>query len=317
MPLAHELQRERQRGCAAEADQHVQPLVGEPPGAEAHRLQGSRYLPATEETNSATAWIWLGLSWPLNEGITPFPFVTRSTTSAFGGFASSRFGPTVPLAPASFSVWQLLQPAVSKTCLPCAARSPPPLLPPSVVVGGGGLGRGARVGRLRCSGRRRAARRGDARDRGDVGGDVLRVEPVTRSRGIPGAGCSSSVRSLDQPRRCSTANRIWPWTTLRIVDSLKPCARGPAKASSRFGPIFPCVPASASVWQRAALLAVKSSLPCVVSALPCGDAARAATGREQRRRRAEPRAAAARLKPTRASRRRRSARAPRRASGRW
>jgi len=40
-----------------------------------------------------------------------------------GGFASSRFGPTVPVAAASFRVWQLLQPAVSKTCLP-AAGSP-------------------------------------------------------------------------------------------------------------------------------------------------------------------------------------------------
>ena len=55
--------------------------------------------------------------------MTPLPLVTRSTTSSEGGFASSRFGPTVPLAPASLSVWQLLQPAVSKTCLP-AAGSP-------------------------------------------------------------------------------------------------------------------------------------------------------------------------------------------------
>src|SRR5205085_9401987 len=47
----------------------------------------------------------------LKDGIAPFPFVTRSTTSESGGFASSRFGPTVPVAPASFNVWQLAQPA--------------------------------------------------------------------------------------------------------------------------------------------------------------------------------------------------------------
>jgi hypothetical protein len=35
----------------------------------------------------------------------------RSIASAFDGFASSRFGPTVPLAPAAASVWQPLQPA--------------------------------------------------------------------------------------------------------------------------------------------------------------------------------------------------------------
>ena len=36
----------------------------------------------------------------MKAGIAPRPFVTRSTTSSFGGFDSSRFGPTVPLAPA-------------------------------------------------------------------------------------------------------------------------------------------------------------------------------------------------------------------------
>src|SRR5439155_24729864 len=97
------------------------------------RLQVSRrvlsYFPATVETYVATASISAALSCPLNEGITPFPFVTRSTTSAFGGFFSSRFGPTVPVAPASLSVWQLVQPAFSKTALPWATR-----LAPAVVV---------------------------------------------------------------------------------------------------------------------------------------------------------------------------------------
>ena len=67
--------------------------------------------------------------------MTPLPCVTRSTTSVAGGFASSRFGPTVPVAPASASVWHDVQPAVSNTCLPAVASpegaagvvvSPPP-----------------------------------------------------------------------------------------------------------------------------------------------------------------------------------------------
>src|SRR5438093_7743491 len=39
------------------------------------------------------------------------PFVTCLTTAASDGFSWSRFGPTVPVAPASASVWQPLQPA--------------------------------------------------------------------------------------------------------------------------------------------------------------------------------------------------------------
>ena len=49
------------------------------------------------------------------------------------GLASSRFGPTVPLRPASFSVWQLVQPAESKTCFPAAAS---PGSPAGVVSAG-------------------------------------------------------------------------------------------------------------------------------------------------------------------------------------
>ena len=49
------------------------------------------------------------------------PFVTRVTTSSLDGFASSRFGPTVPVAPASASVWQPPQPALVKTALPAVA----------------------------------------------------------------------------------------------------------------------------------------------------------------------------------------------------
>ena len=35
------------------------------------------------------------------------PFVTWRTTRGCEGFSWSRFGPTVPVAPAAFSVWQL------------------------------------------------------------------------------------------------------------------------------------------------------------------------------------------------------------------
>ena len=35
------------------------------------------------------------------------PFVTWRTTIACAGFSWSRFGPTVPVAPAAASVWQL------------------------------------------------------------------------------------------------------------------------------------------------------------------------------------------------------------------
>src|SRR5579864_2238394 len=46
------------------------------------------------------------------------PFVTWSTIRASGGFSASRLGPTVPVAPASLSVWQPAQPTVWKMCFP-------------------------------------------------------------------------------------------------------------------------------------------------------------------------------------------------------
>ena len=60
----------------------------------------------------------LSESWPLNGGIAPAPFVTRCVASARSGFASSRFGPTLPVEPASFSVWQPVQPALRKIFFP-------------------------------------------------------------------------------------------------------------------------------------------------------------------------------------------------------
>ena len=74
---------------------------------------------------------------PLKGGIAPIPFVTRSTTSAFGGFDWSRLGPTVPVVPASARVWQPPQFAV-KIPLPSAAWPSP---------GGGGAATG-----LACDG---------------------------------------------------------------------------------------------------------------------------------------------------------------------
>jgi hypothetical protein len=54
----------------------------------------------------------------LNAGIAPPPTSTWWATVAFAGFSWSRFGPMLPLVPASFSVWQPPQPAEAKTCLP-------------------------------------------------------------------------------------------------------------------------------------------------------------------------------------------------------
>src|SRR6188768_2549200 len=45
--------------------------------------------PAADETYAATSWICSSLSEPEKEGITPWPFVTRSTTSSYGGCAAS------------------------------------------------------------------------------------------------------------------------------------------------------------------------------------------------------------------------------------
>ena len=84
--------------------------------------QGKRQLPAAVETYAATSAICCSVSTPSNGGITPLPFVARSTTRASSGCASSRFGPTVPDVPASESVWQPPQ-LVVKTTLP-ATGSP-------------------------------------------------------------------------------------------------------------------------------------------------------------------------------------------------
>lgn len=100
------------------------------------------YLPATEETYFATASIWDLESCPLNDGMGAFPFVTRVTASWKLGFASSRFGPIVPVVPASARVWQFPQPAEAKTLLPSAVAGDGPGGGGGPGEGGGGAGEG-------------------------------------------------------------------------------------------------------------------------------------------------------------------------------
>jgi hypothetical protein len=66
-------------------------------------------LPATDATYLAIASICWALRMLLNAGMPPPPFRSWRLTVASFGFRSSRFGPTVPLVPASASVWQLPQ----------------------------------------------------------------------------------------------------------------------------------------------------------------------------------------------------------------
>ena len=75
------------------------------------------------KTNAATSAICLTVRLPLNAGIGPPPTLTWWMIVARAGFSWSRFGPTVPVAFAAFSVWQPLQPALAKTALP-ATGSP-------------------------------------------------------------------------------------------------------------------------------------------------------------------------------------------------
>src|SRR5213078_213249 len=86
-------------------------------------LRPRDYLPATEETQAATSWICCGVSWLLNDGMMAPPFVTCVPTLSYGGFSWSRLGPTVPVVPASASVWQPPHGCERKICLP-ATGSP-------------------------------------------------------------------------------------------------------------------------------------------------------------------------------------------------
>ena len=62
------------------------------------------YLPAWSATYFATALIWASVSTPLNAGMTPPPFDHLVLRRREGGLSWSRFGPIVPVVPASLSV---------------------------------------------------------------------------------------------------------------------------------------------------------------------------------------------------------------------
>src|SRR4051794_40082115 len=62
-----------------------------------------------------------GLSWPPNAGMPWPPWRTQRSTVAALGLASSRLRPTLPLAPAALSVWQLPQLLSANTCAPRGA----------------------------------------------------------------------------------------------------------------------------------------------------------------------------------------------------
>src|SRR3954454_22452764 len=93
------------------------------------------YLPAFFATKSATAWICASLSWPLKAGIAPPPTATWCATASFDGFSWSRFGPTLPVEPAAFSVWQPPQPADAKTAVPSGFAAGVGAVFPFVVAG--------------------------------------------------------------------------------------------------------------------------------------------------------------------------------------
>ena len=165
------------------------------------RAASRRYLPALLETNAATASICACVSWPLNAGIAPPPFSTWCATVACDGFSWSRFGPTFPVDPAAFSVWQPPQPAEAKTALPSGFAAAV-----VVVVAAarrrrrGGLGRhtAVRVGRaLRDVDARRRRRPGRGR------GSPASASPGRRS-GRARCRASSAARS---PAPCRTRTR--------------------------------------------------------------------------------------------------------------
>ena len=93
-----------------------------PPGG--FRISGAVFYECVDvETYAATSWICFALSAALERGIGPPPFSTWWTIVVGRGFSWSRFGPTVPVELAAFSVWQPPQPALAKTRLP-AVGSP-------------------------------------------------------------------------------------------------------------------------------------------------------------------------------------------------
>ncbi len=127
------------RGCRTPAEAAVgvetpfEPLVSSGSNGLIADTPARRLAGLPPETKAATSRISCSLSWPPNAGIPPPPLFTWRATSSAEGFASSRFGPTVPLDPAASSAWQPPHPASAKTFAPGSLDpepdSPPPPAP--------------------------------------------------------------------------------------------------------------------------------------------------------------------------------------------
>ena len=176
----------------------------------------------------------------------------------------------MPVAPASFSVWQLVQPAVSKTCLPWATRSEPPppvvvvavaVVVPSVVVGGGGA--------VVVVAPVVAPIGGSPATDGDVGGDVVRVVAGDELRPACPVTAASRPRSTptSTPDGFETGKRIWSWTTLRMVDSVEALRARPGEGVVE---VRADLPLRSRVGERVAgaALLLEQLFPCALSALP-------------------------------------------------
>ena len=163
-----------------------------------------------------------------NAGIAPWPFVTRSITSSFGGLTRrgsgrrcrSRSRPRARGSRRTRPRRRSPRRPEPRRRLPrswCRRRSscrhPPPTPPP---------------------------RTGSPATDATYAATASASSPVTRSAGIPGEPVLGS----------STGYEIWSRTTARIVASPSPSWRACRNASSRFGPITPFEPASASTWHE-------------------------------------------------------------------
>ena len=184
--------------------------------------------------------------------------------------------------------------ACGSSCSRPSGRSACPSPAVAAATAGGrrllGGGRRRRRGR---GGRGRARRRtdgGDAGDRGDVGGDVLRVLAGDEIGG-------HARRALLLPvRRRDVADRLLDRVEDLVVDDVaerrvvEPLAPRPGERVVEVRADLPLRSRVGERVARAALL-LEQRLPVARVGLALGDAARAATGGgEQRRRRASPRA---------------------------
>ncbi len=159
----------------------------------------------------------------MNDGIAPLPFVTRSMTSSFGRLGVVEIRPDVARGP---GVGQ----GVARAAVRREDRLPVGRL----------LGRDARS-------RQPSRRRSRCRRPPDPGRRRRSPMPSTSSHD------GSVVSTWAFRARRSTGLVIGYWicvaTTWVNVSEVIPASRACAKASSRFGPTVPFVPASASVWQ--------------------------------------------------------------------